>query len=194
MALEVEIEDRVVTWAQKNGFLTPKVKFAERGWPDRLFISPYGHTLFIEFKRPGTDPYKDEPLQVYRIGQLHARGIPAAFCDDYFVAVRMLQACLEPEELPGASNQTSVKSSVRSALPRPRSGQDVNSPSNAEDFNCEGAYQEDTNSGSTEASLQSVAGRDKEVGGIQRINVPDPTRPGEGLEVEAGSGPVSDKP
>lgn len=194
MALEVEIEDRVVAWAKSRNFLTPKVKFAERGWPDRLFISPYGHTLFIEFKKPGTDPYKDEPLQVYRIRQLNERGVPAVFCNDYFAGVRILQACLEPENIPGASNPTSVKSSVRRAIFRPGIGQDLYSSSNDQNITTEGINQESSGSSSPSAGLQSVAGRDKEVERVRRINVPDPARPGEGLEVEAGSGPVSDKP
>jgi hypothetical protein len=99
--LEREIENVVVSWAKKHGFLTPKVKFAEAGYPDRLFISPKGHTIFIEFKVPGEQPDK---LQYYRINELLKRGVPAYWSCDYRDAIGILEAALEPPLLPGESD------------------------------------------------------------------------------------------
>src|SRR4051812_26232686 len=109
---ETQIENSFVLWAIDKDFLAPKVKFAEKGWPDRLFLSPFGHTIFIEFKRLGGVP---DELQEYRINELKRRGIPAFCCDSVFSAIRLLQAALEPTRLPEASNQVaSISGVVRS--------------------------------------------------------------------------------
>lgn len=94
--LEVDIEDKVVKWAQKHKFLTPKVKFMEAGYPDRMFVSPQGHTIFIEFKRPGQKP---TPIQEHRLNELQKRGIPATWCDSVLEAITILQSALEQEPL-----------------------------------------------------------------------------------------------
>lgn len=193
MGVELDIENRVVEWANKHGFLTPKIKFAERGWPDRLFISPYGHTFFIEFKRPGTNPEKDEPLQVHRILQLHERGIPAVFCDNYFAGIRMLQICLEPENLPRESRPSPIKSGISSTLSRSGSGKDEHSVGSIEDSKGQEFSSEDPHSGSPETGLQGVAGRNKEVDGLPKPDVSDTSRAGEGVETEPGSGHLPDK-
>ena len=95
--LEKDIEIPVCNWAKKHGFLTPKVKFAEAGWPDRLFISPIGHTIFIEFKRP---PFKPDRLQEYRLAQLRQRGIPAYWVDSIIEGINILKAAVEPARIP----------------------------------------------------------------------------------------------
>jgi hypothetical protein len=159
--LEKEIEERVVTWAKRNDFLTPKVKFVENGYPDRLFISPNGHTIFIEFKRPGEIP---EPLQVYRLKELQRRGIPAVWCDTALAAIRILQACLESEGLPETSDPTPIKSSVRGALTRPRLGQDVDGPRYDKDTESEGVGEEDSGSGTPPSDILSVAPGNPEMG------------------------------
>lgn len=118
--LEKAIESRVVAWAKKKGFLAVKVKFNDNGYPDRLFISRKGHTIFIEFKVPGEIP---EPLQEYRITELQTRGIPAYWTDNYDDAILILSAALEPEKLPEESGQASIRAGVRRALLRPRPGE-----------------------------------------------------------------------
>src|SRR5256885_6943041 len=103
--LEREIENKVITWARKRGFLTPKVKFVEAGYPDRLFLSPRGHTIFIEFKVPGAKP---DLIQFHRIKELRARNIPAFWVDSEFEAIRILQAAMESTSISGESNQADV--------------------------------------------------------------------------------------
>lgn len=123
--LESEIEQNVVKWARKKGFLTPKVRFAENGWPDRLFISPKGHTIFIEMKRPGEVP---DPLQEYRMVELRKRGIPAFWCDTYLEALNILLAALEPETVSEASRKAIAVASVSRLVSGSRSGKNINCP------------------------------------------------------------------
>lgn len=123
--LEKNIEGSVVKWAKERGFLTPKVRFVEVGYPDRLFISPKGHTIFIEFKVPGKRP---DPIQYYRLEQLRQRNIPAYWADTYVESINILKAALEPEELSEASHTPAVVASIRRAISRSRSGQDVDGP------------------------------------------------------------------
>ena len=50
-----------------------------RAWPDRLFVSPSGAHIWIEFKQPGEFPTR---LQYNRIRQLNKRNTRASwFCD-----------------------------------------------------------------------------------------------------------------
>lgn len=125
-ALEKEVEVPVCTWAKKKGFIVCKVRFVEVGYPDRLFLSPKGHTIFIEFKRLGEQP---DPLQAYRLRELKKRGIPAFCCDTVHGAISILQTCLGTEELPEASNTTPLVTSIRRAITGPGAGQDVDGPS-----------------------------------------------------------------
>jgi hypothetical protein len=134
--LEKNIEGGVVKWALAKGFLCPKVRFVENGYPDRLFISPIGHTIFIEFKRPGK---KLEPLQNYRLQQLRNRQIPAYWADTYVEAVNILKAAMESEELPETSYKAPVVASIRRAITRSRPRQDVDGPRYDKDSEAEGA-------------------------------------------------------
>jgi hypothetical protein len=160
MELEVNIENEVVAWAKKKGFLTPKVRFVEVGYPDRLFLSPKGHTIFIEFKRPGKRP---EPIQAYRINELARRGIPAFWCDTVHGALTILAAALEPEVVPRASDSDALGASISRIVSGSRTGQDVDNPSDVQNPESEGVREQNADSGSPEAGLQGLAGRDKEV-------------------------------
>ncbi len=52
--LENEIENYAVNLSKELGYLVFKLKFiGYTGSPDRLYISPNGVILFIEFKAPG---------------------------------------------------------------------------------------------------------------------------------------------
>lgn len=158
--LEKEIELPVVKWAQKHGFLTPKVKFQEAGWPDRLFISPHGHVIFIEFKRPGEKP---DPLQDHRLAVLRSHGIPAFWVDDVNAGVHILQTALESQAVPAQSDKASVGASVRRLIPRPRPGKDVNRIGYVQSAEAEGLSEDDAVDRTPAADVHDVAGRDKEV-------------------------------
>lgn len=171
--LEKEIEDRVVQWAKKHGFLTPKVKFVEAGWPDRLFISPQGHMIFIEFKVPGQVP---DMLQEYRLEQLRQRGITATWCDSSLEALVVLKAALEPTPVPGASNTADAFPIGSGPISRSRIGEDLYLSGGPQDFVLEETSESRARRGSFTSGVQSVAGRDKEVGRFQQLDLLDPSR------------------
>lgn len=91
--LESVLEGKVVGWATKQGFLALKVKFVEAGYPDRLFISPNGVFVFIEFKRKGRKP---DALQAYRIKNLKARNVRAYWSSNFNECISYLTAAMEP--------------------------------------------------------------------------------------------------
>lgn len=128
--LEKEIEGKVVAWAKKQGFLTPKVKFVEAGYPDRLFISPKGHTIFIEFKVPGGKP---DPLQDYRLRTLRARNIPAVWTDSVVEGINILKAALEPASVSREGDTYDAESGGSGVVLRPRFGEDIHSSGGATD-------------------------------------------------------------
>lgn len=65
---ESTIERRVCKWAQEHGWLAYKfVSPNQRGVPDRVFVSPRGVVVFVEFKAPGGKPTK---LQLHEAGKL----------------------------------------------------------------------------------------------------------------------------
>lgn len=174
--LEVDIEDKVVAWAKKHKFLTPKVKFVEAGYPDRLFISPYGHTIFIEFKKPGEEP---TPIQAHRLTELTKRGVPATWCDNVIEAIRILEASLETAVgAPSVSeegNTASIKSGVSGALSGSRPGEDLNCPSRIQDPEGKEAQQKDADHSPPETSPQGMARRDQEVVRLLRPDAYNPT-------------------
>lgn len=178
MVLEKDIEGSVVRWALKNGFLAPKVNFIEAGWPDRLFISPHGHTIFIEFKQPGKYP---DPLQRHRISQLTCRGIPAFWVDSIIGGITILQAALETETVPSPSDKAPTLSGSGGVISRSGLGQDVDGPSYDKDPDAEKSREAHTDSGAASPSVQSLAGRDRKVGGL-----PPPTVDGTSWDPEGG--------
>ena len=49
--LEKNLEAKIIKIAKKLGYLTYKFTSpSNKGVPDRIFISPYGHVFFMEFK------------------------------------------------------------------------------------------------------------------------------------------------
>lgn len=161
MALEKHIENKVVEWAKKRGFLTPKVRFVDDGYPDRLFISPAGHTIFLEFKQPGKGP---TPLQAYRLNELRRRGVPAYWTDNELEGKSILGAALEPEAVSGESNTDAPGTGGGRVVSGPWTGENEHNPSDVQDPQSEGSGEQDAAGGSSEAGLQGLAGRDPEVG------------------------------
>lgn len=175
--LEKDIEQTVVKWAKENNFLALKVKFNENGYPDRLFISPYGHTVFIEFKRPGEEP---RPLQSHRIAELIKRGVPATWTCSAVEAINILRTCVDPTSLPDEGDQTLAQSSQRRIVFGPRFGQDLDSVGSPKDFTLKELGLKDTCHSATSADVQRVAGRDREMEQLQLPLVQHPTRDPEG--------------
>jgi len=70
--LEKAIEKAVVAYANKLGFMCKKLQTGvggTAGWPDRLFISPTGRVIWVEFKS-STGALR--PLQELLIAQLRS--------------------------------------------------------------------------------------------------------------------------
>lgn len=91
--LEAKIEDDVVRWAKKSGWIILKLNNPwSKGWPDRLFISPEGDHVYIEFKKPGGRVRK---LQKVRAAHLIRNGCQVYLCDNVDSAIQVLRrTCL----------------------------------------------------------------------------------------------------
>jgi len=147
--LEKTDEERTVQWAERNGWVVEKVKFANAGYPDRVFIAIEGLIVFIEFKRLGEKP---EPLQYHRLKVLNDRGLIATWTDNYDDAIAFLSKVLsdkgyEVYALPDGS---------RSIL-RPRIGKDGNLLERIHDPAQERFSEEDARYRATASGLQGLA-------------------------------------
>jgi len=59
--LESEVENPVVSYARKKGYVVDKFTSpSKRSVPDDLFLSPCGVIFFAEFKAPGKKPTKKQ--------------------------------------------------------------------------------------------------------------------------------------
>lgn len=58
--LEKRVEKQCVEYAAHFHWINIKLDKAKRGWPDQLFIGPGAETLFVEFKREGERPRKQQ--------------------------------------------------------------------------------------------------------------------------------------
>ncbi len=175
--LEKDIEQTVVNWAKEHGFLALKVTFTENGYPDRLFISPYGHTIFIEFKRPGEVP---RALQSARIADLTRRGVPATWTHSAVEAINMLRACLESAPVPDAGSQAIIESGSGGAVLGPGVGEDLNLSCGIKDLVFQKSDPAMLDRSAIATDVQRVAGGDKEVGELQQLDLFDSPRWSEG--------------
>jgi hypothetical protein len=96
--LEHTVEDRVVLYAETLNYLQMKLNaLGSKGKPDRLFISPKGTHIYIEFKRVG-EPLR--ALQRYWAKQFYARKCVVYRSESYEHSERILQTHLDPSALP----------------------------------------------------------------------------------------------
>lgn len=87
--LEKEIERKVVNWSKDHGWITLKFKPENhRGFPDRIFISPFGKHVWIEFKAPGKRPTQ---LQHVRLRKLMEHRVNAVWFDSSEGAIAYLE-------------------------------------------------------------------------------------------------------
>lgn len=91
--LESAIERKASDYAFSIGYISLKINIVgQRGWPDHLFINPYGGHVWIEFKKLGKKPSK---IQEYRLHQLWDHNTEAHYTDNYEDACGILDAALE---------------------------------------------------------------------------------------------------
>jgi hypothetical protein len=95
--LEVDDEQRYVDWCVQERIICEKVKFVTAGYPDRLSMLPTGLHVWIEFKRRGKKPEKN---QLYRIAKLRSSGALAGWTDDSRIAIAAVEALLVATRLP----------------------------------------------------------------------------------------------
>lgn len=80
MALEKEIEQKLVTQVKKMGGICPKwVSPGLNGVPDRIVLLPDGKIAFVELKAPGKKP---RALQRRRHAELRHLGFRVYVLDD----------------------------------------------------------------------------------------------------------------
>lgn len=80
MALEKEIEQKLVTEVKKMGGICPKwVSPGLNGVPDRIVLLPDGKIAFVELKAPGKKP---RALQRRRHAELRHLGFQVYVLDD----------------------------------------------------------------------------------------------------------------
>lgn len=90
MAAESDIEKKAVAYARSLGFMCFKFTSPNvRGVLDRVFISPAGAVLFLEFKAPGKKP---TVLQLHMIEKLRKQNVAAWWVDNLFRAHAMLRS------------------------------------------------------------------------------------------------------
>jgi hypothetical protein len=100
--LEVDDEQRYVDWCVQEKIICEKVKFITAGYPDRLSIVPTGLHVWIEFKRRGKKPEKN---QLYRIAKLRFSGALAGWTDDSRIAIAAVEAILVASRVPETWHQ-----------------------------------------------------------------------------------------
>lgn len=88
MARELAVEQDVVDWAEKNGFVARKMTYAgRRGCRDRDFYG-YGHIVPVEFKR------RDRPLDAHQEKErkrLHEVGVKVHVIDNVEDGIALLE-------------------------------------------------------------------------------------------------------
>lgn len=85
---ELQIENKVVDYAKRRRWIVLKLNNQwSKGWPDRLFISPTGVHVYIEFKRPGNVPTE---LQKKRMRDLKANMCNVYWADNVELGERII--------------------------------------------------------------------------------------------------------
>ena len=155
--LEVHIEDRVNLEVEAVGFLHEKVKFANAGYPDRIYVVPGGAVVFLEYKRPGR---LADPLQNYRIYQLLKRGIIAGWTDDSDTALRFLKTVMVTARLPEAGDWAATWASRWSSVSGSWIGQNFNLSRYIQDLETAGVSIQDAYYRPPTPLLRGMASRD----------------------------------
>lgn len=155
--LEVDDEQKYVDWCITEKVICEKVKFITAGYPDRLSILPTGLHVWIEFKRRGKKPEKN---QLYRISKLRNMGAFAGWTDDSSIAISAVQAILESTRVPEAWYKTALIAIRWGLIPGSRSWENKYLFGSSKDLEGQRLCLQMFDRSSTEAYVQSLAGRD----------------------------------
>ena len=100
--LESELEQYCRKVAIEQGFILLKLQ-GNKGWPDRVLLSPWGDAVFIEFKRRGEQP---RPLQLHILNILREKGFSSTWIhtrEQFLNTLTLLRS------FPRSGNHTSTK-------------------------------------------------------------------------------------
>lgn len=108
LVLEKEIEFAANKILKAEGWLIEKVKFANAGYPDRIYIHISGVVCWIEWKRAEkqTKPY---PLQQVRILELIARQQNACWSDNANDGIEFCRQALAAKRLSDSRYQNAAR-------------------------------------------------------------------------------------
>lgn len=117
------VRDPTVEYAKAHGWISINVDYS--GWPDRLFVTPWGLCIWVEFKKPKGSRHMLR--QKHRLRTLRQRG-----CHAYLVKTKeeglglvdLYQANreMEPPPVPGEANDSYAPPSGSRSSPGPRAG------------------------------------------------------------------------
>lgn len=68
--LEDYIQSKMINYARKRGWLVFEIDYS--GWPDRLFLSPLGHHIWVEFKTEEGEVVKRQQHRHQQLEDHHA--------------------------------------------------------------------------------------------------------------------------
>jgi len=161
--LEVDEEQKYVNWCKKEKIICEKVKFMSAGYPDRLSVLPSGLHVWIEFKRAGEKP---KPIQCYRISMLRNSGAYAGWTNDSTIAIAATQALLDATRLPEKSDSAIAFAVCRGTFFGSWIRENFDLSSSDKDIEVERLRIKSPNCRPAAADVQSLARRDKQVGGF----------------------------
>lgn len=93
--LEKNIEKGVCIFAKHKNILTYKFKSTVRSVPDRIFITPKGKVIFIEFKRQNISPTKMQALTIQKFLDYNCN---VHVVDNTEQGIEILQSYLDEEQ------------------------------------------------------------------------------------------------
>ncbi len=134
--LEKIDEQRFGKWCKIHNWWTQKVRFAQKGYPDRIYIHRVLRIrCWIEWKRIGEEPY---PLQYERIAELRSLGENVTWTDNFNDAVHYLET-LESEALSAPRDKNAPQSGGSGTLSRSWPRENDYSPRGNKDIDSEGS-------------------------------------------------------
>jgi hypothetical protein len=109
VSTEAKLEARCAKYVELNGGIALKIE-AQKGYPDRLFITANGYMLFCEFKAPkGTVA----PIQKHVLRELAKRHVAVHLIYDYEYFTRAYDLPIHTKYVPIAVEAQTVSSKGR---------------------------------------------------------------------------------
>lgn len=158
---EKHIREKVIAHARKLGWTVIVVDYG--GWPDRLFISPQGQHVWVEFK---STRGKLAARQGARIRRLISHRVRVHIVRDIDVGTRIIDdyTRMDTTQVPGASHDPDAPAGSGGGSVGSGSRKDSVFISGTQDPQEEGTNQENSGDNSSSPDVLGVADGDQEVG------------------------------